>query len=361
MKSYCKGLVIDRAHVTRAFEAWRKAQAGHKNAWRVEAEYGSAAALIDEITDEIAGRCLAFRPIKRYEHHEPTNGKVRTIGVESVKQQVVDYAVVMAMQPLIDAKLGFWQVAGVPGKGQSACRRALRKWVREGGYHVKVDIRQCYPSISHRVVRRIVRRYVRSTDVLYCVDALLDTYDLGGLEIGSFFSLQMANLVVSFGYHHLEGLYRTRRGRRIPLITHQIWHMDDGLILARDKRNLRMAVRSLARYLRDEMGIELKPWKIARTGEHEPLDMGGFVVRDGRCTLRGPIFRRARRAFSRFKRRHTLRLAYRVVSYWGWLVNSDSDGFILRNGLNRQFRIARAIVSRAGRAGACTTLPVPQS
>ena len=356
MKSYCKGLVITRGDIAAAYEKWRRALAGHKNAWRVPKEHGSVSALIDEIAEEVAERRLSFRPIKRYEHREPTNGKVRIIGVESVKQQVVDYAVVMAMQPLLDAKLGHWQVAGVPGKGQGACRRAMRRWVREGGYHVKVDVRQCYPTIGHKVVRGIVRRYVRSPDVLYCVDALLATYDLGGLEIGSYFSLQMANLVISFGYHHIESLGRRRRGKWSPLITHQLWHLDDGLILSRDKRSLKVAVRSLVRYMHDELGLTVKPWKVARTSDAEPLDMGGYRVREGRCTLRSGLFRRARRAFAHFRRRRTLRLAYRVVSYWGWLVHADSDGFILRNGLNRLFRIARSIISRAGRTGQCTAI-----
>ncbi len=355
MKSYCKGLVMDRDHIERAYETWLHATAGHKNAWRVKREYGSADRLIDELADEIEGRRLILRPIRRYEHIEPTNGKVRTIGVESVKQQVLDYAVVAALMPMINAKIGYWQVAGVKGKGQVACKRAMRKWVLDGGYHVKLDIRQCYPSISHKVVRQIMSKYVRSPDVLYCVGAILDTYDMGGLEIGSYFSLQMANLVVSFGYHHLEGLSKERRGKRVPLITHQLWHMDDGLILARDKRNLKMAVRSLIRYMREEFGLEFKPWKVAPTGEIEPLDMGGFIVREGRCTLRAPIFKRAKRAFARFRRCHSVRLAYRVVSYWGWLVNTDSDGFILRNGLNRLFRIARRIISRAGKAEQWTT------
>lgn len=352
MKSYCKGLVMDRAHIARAYDEWSHAKAGHKNAWRVPKEHGSADALIDELVREIDGRCLTLRPIKRYEHKEPTNGKVRIIGVESVKQQVLDYAIVLAMEPLLTAKIGYWQVAGVKGKGQKACRRAMRQWVHEGGYHVKLDIKQCYPSISHKVVRDIVRKYVRSTDVLYCVDAILATYG-EGLEIGSYFSLCMANLVISFGYHYLEGLGKTRRGKWVPLITHQLWHMDDGLVLAKDKRNLKMAVRSLVRYMHDEFGLTFKPWKIAKTDAIEPLDMGGFVVRDGRCTLRAPIFKRAKRAFSRFSKRHTLRLAYRVVSYWGWLIGTDSDGFILRNGFNRLFRIARGIVSRAGRTERC--------
>ena len=120
MKSYCKSLVMSRALVAAAYEKWRHAQAGHKNAWRVDAEHGSADALIDEITREIAGRCLTRRPIHRYERIEPTNGKRRVIGVESVKQQVLDYAVIGAMEPFLSAKLGYWQVAGVPGKGQAS-------------------------------------------------------------------------------------------------------------------------------------------------------------------------------------------------------------------------------------------------
>ena len=350
LKSYCKGLVMNREHLTKAYELWSRATAGHKNAWRVTKEYGSAEALIDELEREICERNLSLKPIHRYRHREPTNGKIRIIGVESVKQQILDYAVVLAMKPMLDAKLGFYQVAGVPGKGQLACKRAMRKWVHEGGYHVKLDIKQCYPSISRDVVRKIVYKYVRSTDVLYCVEAILDTYDKGGLEIGSYFSLQMANLVLSFAYHHLEGLHKVRRGKSVPLISHQLWHLDDALLVAPDKRNLKMAVRSLTRYLRDEFGLTVKPWKVARTSDAEPLDMGGFVVREHSCTLRPQIFLRATRAFRRFAKRRTLRLALRVCSYWGWLVHSDSDGVILGNGFNRLFRQARAIISRAGKA-----------
>lgn len=80
---------MDRAHIARAYDEWSHAKAGHKNAWRVPKEHGSVDALIDELVREIDGRCLTLRPIKRYEHKEPTNGKIRTIGVESVKQQVL--------------------------------------------------------------------------------------------------------------------------------------------------------------------------------------------------------------------------------------------------------------------------------
>ena len=354
IKTYCKGYAVDRAAVLRAYDAWLSSESGHKNGWRVGKEYGGAEALTEEILWEVTMRSLRFKPIVRYNRVEPTNGKVREIGIASVKQQVVDYIVVTAVSDLLSAKLGYYQVAAVKGKGQGVCARALSKWVREGGYFVKADVRKCYPSIKHDVVMRILRRYVRSPDVLYCAEALLATYGHGGLEIGSYFSLCMAQLVLSCAYHHVEGLHKTRRDRRVSLVSHQIWHLDDVMLFSRGKRDLRMAMRSLEHYMASELGLELKPWKICKVSPDEPCDMGGFVVRHlrsrtgkmrVRVTVRHGTFLRTRRAFRAFARRPGLAASYRVISYWGKLVHSDSYGFVSRTGARLAFNRARRIVA----------------
>lgn len=350
MKSYCKGLKVTREMVAQAYQDWLAGQSGHKNGWRVEREHGSANELIDEIHREIRNRTLSFRPIRRYVHHEPTNGKVRVIGVESVKQQVCDYVAVDALRPLLDARLGFYQCAGVPGKGQRLCRTALRKWSREGGYFVKVDVRQCYPSCSPEVVLRVLRKYVKSQDVLYVCERLMSTYDRG-MEIGSYFSLCALNLVLSFAYHHVEGLGKVRRGRWRPLVSHQIWHMDDCLLMGRDKRDLRRAARSMERFLRDELGLALKPWKVCRVSATERPDMGGWVAADGRCTLRGGTFVRGRRAYRRFRHGPSLPGARRVCSYWGWFRHADLERLARAAQLHRGARMASSMVGRYERLG----------
>ena len=166
MKTYCKRTVVDYGFVANAYDKWLHAPAGKKNAWRVESEYGSADKLIAEITGEIDSRTLTFRPIHRYQHSEPCNGKVRTIGVLSVKQQVVDYVIDTALFEFIDAKLGFYQISGVKGKGTKLARSAMRRWIRDGKYHVKVDVEKCYPSISTQVVMDIVSKHVKNDTVL---------------------------------------------------------------------------------------------------------------------------------------------------------------------------------------------------
>ena len=343
MKSYCKNLVIDETHVTEAFNGWMRSQAGRKNFSRIAAEHGDPQTLIQEITTEIRERRLTFRPIRRYKRREPSNGKVRLIGIESVKQQVCDYVAVTVMEPFLHAKVGFYQVASVPGKGQLLAAKAISKWVNDGGYWVKVDVRKCYPSIRHDVVMRLLRKYVRSRDVLYLCETLLGTYSRG-LDIGSYFSLRMAQLVLSLGYHHVESLGTVRRGKRRPLVTHQLHYMDDILLMSRSKRDLRMATRSLEKYLAG-IGLELKPWKICQVGDQEPIDMAGYVMRPGRVTIRSSVFLRARKAYRDFDRAQTVEGARRVCSYWGWLVHTDSRRFIVSAGARTTKQRAVALIS----------------
>ena len=364
MRSYCKGLVITRQMVEAGYDDWLSKESGRRNEWRVYREYGCPEALVEEILWQVTLRSLEFPPIRRYERTEPTNGKVRIIGIESVKQQVVDHMAVVLLEPFLSRRMGFYQVASVPGKGQRLVRDTLRRWAPDARYHVKADVRQCYPSIRHDVVLGILGKYVRSDDVIYVCETLLSTYD-EGLEIGSYFSLKMANLVLSFAYHYVEGLHKVRRGRRVPLVDHQMWYMDDLILVGHDKRDLRVAMRRLEAYMRDELSLGLKPWKIARTSEAEPLDMGGWVVRvrhpyvtpddgsrvvdEGRTrvtvSLRGGIFLRGTRAFRRFERHPSVGNALRCLSYWGWLTNSDCGGAIRRRRIDSLASRARRMVS----------------
>lgn len=344
MKTYCKHTRIDETLVREAYQRWLRSRSGKRNGWRVEQEHGSAQALINEIADEVSERRLRLRAISRHRYVEPTNGKVRTIGVESVKQQVLDYAIVIAIEPMLSAKVGFWQVGGIPGKGQLMAAHALRRWSQDGGYWVHVDVAKCYPSISCDLVRGIVQRYVRSGDVTYALDAVLDTYD-GGLEIGSYLSLRLSQLVLSFAYHHVEGLGKARRGKYRSLVSHQVWYADDAILMSRDKRDLRSAVRALERFMRDELGLRIHPWKVCRIGDEEPIDLAGFVVRPRRTTVRPSVFLRARRSVRRFERTPNERRARQVTSYWGWLSNADCDGFVRRSGVVRAIIDASRMIS----------------
>lgn len=344
-----------------AIARWRSSESGRKNSRRIEKEHGSDEALADEIVREVLTGTLQTRPIRRHDKIEPTNGKVRHLSVASVKQQVLDYVVDTALKPWIDARVGYWQVSGKklpprkdgkPAKkmGQRAAKLAAEKWVKEGGYHVHLDVTKCYASISHDVVMGILEKYVRGAGVLYICRHLLGTYG-PGLDLGSFFSLRMCQLTLSFAYHHMEEVHKTRRGRRVRLITHQIWYADDIWLFSQDKRDLKMACRRLVAFMKKELGLTLKPWKVCRVGTPgeagtEPVDIAGYRVTPVGTTVRKTTFRRLRRAFMRFRRRGGgIRLARRCASYWGYLKHTNSRHYCKIHGIGEEMAEVRATVS----------------
>lgn len=367
MKSYCKGLKITEEIVSEAFAEWSAGQAGRKNAHRVAKEHGSERELVEEITREIRGRCLKTRPIGYRVRREPNHGKERLIAVESVKQQVLDYVAVHCLKPLLDARIGYYQVASVRGKGQVWLSRRLKRWTGECRYFVKTDFRKCYPSTPVDACMRMLRKYVRSDDVLYLCGYLMGTYrdmrgesgvpsDGGkrGLNIGSYFSLMLELLVLSFAYHHVEGLRKERRGKSVKLVAHQAWYMDDCVMFGSSKRDLKMAVRSMGEYMEREFGLRLKPWKVCKsTGakDSEQVTMAGFRTNGVKVNVADGTFIRLRRCYRRVF--SNPRVARRACSYWGWLKYSDSWNYIKYNGVRKALRLAKATVSREDRRQAC--------
>lgn len=163
MKTYCKGLEFTRKSVVEALHRWKKSDSGKENGWRVADEYGTETAFVDRIWLELSTETLTFEPIRTYLKHDPNSGKLREISVESIKRQVCNYLCVGALEPLLAAKVGFWQVSsGVKGKGAALGMRKLRRAVHRFAYHVHVDIRNCYGSMQTAIVEGLVARYVKN-------------------------------------------------------------------------------------------------------------------------------------------------------------------------------------------------------
>lgn len=346
MRTYCRNRKVTRQDVVNAVSSWSRNESGRKNFWRIGKEYGSVDALVDEILSEIDGRSLSFRPIRRYETIEPPGNKVRIIGVESVKQQVVGYLAVNMLSEMIDRRVGRFQMSSIKGRGQLKAAKTIRRWVRSGNarYWVHLDIRKCYPSFDRGKIMDMLRRHAGSDDVLYVVESLLSTYG-GGLNIGSYFSLKCCQLMLSFAYHFVESQHYVRRGRKRWKITNQLWYADDIYFLGTNKSQMRSLIADLSSYLRDMFGLELKPWKICKMGDDEPIDIAGFVVRKNSVTIRKTIFFRIMRAVRKFRRSLSTRLARSVTSYYGWICHTSSSKIRQRHSISYIMYLAKHMAS----------------
>ena len=334
MKSYCKRTdITDEGFCLMAVRDFLRGKGSRPEVLQLLREHGGEEGLAFFLAASIRDRRVSVAPIKYFNRIEPISGKHRTIGRETALHQCYDYIAVNGLKELFDAKIGHYQTASLPGKGQIFAQRAIKKWVREkrARYFVKIDIRKYYPSVDQQVLRSMLARDVRNEPLLYLVGYLLDQFP-SGLNIGSYLSQYLANYYASYAYHYAqERLRKVRLNKRTGAVTdkrlidHCLFYMDDILLMGHDKRDLKMAVRMLAKYMGQALHVEIKPWKICRV-DREPIDMVGYVFYSYKTTIRPAIFLRARRAFSKAEKSAypKLRLAYRCVSYFGYFKHSDS-------------------------------------
>lgn len=294
--------------------------------------------IAEYMSECIKNRQLALKPIKYFTRMDGMSKKERIIGVQEPLHQMFDYVAVECMKSLFNAKIGVFQCASLPGKGQSYGKKHIERWVKEKKtvYFVKGDISKCFPSISHKKLKQLLKRDIKNDTVLWLIYGLIDMFD-EGLSIGSYLSQYLSNYYLSYAYHYAsQQLFKMRKTRRkgnvrVRLINHVLFYMDDFLLTGSSKKDLRKAMKMLIKYIDDFLGLEVKPdWKVCKISDTEPIDMMGFVFRKDRTTIRAKIFLKTRRYFLQAKKllkqglAISKLLAHRCVSGYGWYKHTDS-------------------------------------
>lgn len=310
------------------------------------------------ISKSIKSRDLNLKPIRYFTRIDGMNKKERIIGVQEPLHQMFDYVVVEGMKSLFKAKIGVFQCASLPNKGQSYGKKHIERWVKEKGtiYFIKGDISKCFPSISHEKLKQILKRDVKNDILLWLVCKLIDMFRQG-LSIGSYLSQYLSNYYLSYAYHYAsERLFKIRKtkhngNKRVRLINHVLFYMDDFLLTGSSKKDLKMAMKMLIKYINDFLELEVKPWKICKLSNKEPIDMMGFVFRKDRTTIRTKIFIKTRRCFLKVKRflkkglTVPKRLAYQCISGYGWYKNTDSFKIRKKLGIDEIHNMCKQIIS----------------
>ena len=211
---------------------------------------------------------------------------------------------------------------------------------------------------------------------LALVAALLRTDPGGALLIGSYLSAWLFNYVMSKFLREIAALGKMRRGAIKKLVSVYLSYMDDVATFADRAADLIMAVRRAGKWLHAALGLELKPETVAvdfltvdeerrrrRAGSPAArgcpgIDMMGYVVHRTYITIRRRVYRRIRRQYLRAARdlqrlgRIPLYRCYKLVSYYGDFVNSNSRRAREHLDADRLEGIAKATIGAAARRAA---------
>ena len=384
MKKYCKKVdITDRELIQKAVYKCLKNKYKRKDVHRMFSEYTGlptniikgmldefglkgmkmlAETVVDGVREEIIQSNIHFEPIWYKEKIDASSQKVRRIGIQNIKQQIYDYIAVEAMKDFLK-RIGEYQCAAMKGKGQSYGIKAIKRWMRNNNirYAGQCDISKCYPSIDRNKLMEFLRKYIKNEPLLKLVKMLITTFDTG-LSIGSYLSQYLCNLFLSQIYHEVaEKMYRIRNKRngtaeRINLIKHQLFFMDDILILGMNAKDIHKAMKLIIQKA-DEMGLKIKDnWMVFTTVQKRKddghfIDIMGVRIYRQHITIRRRVFLRVRLSYKRTqalikqKKRIPVWLARKCMSYKGILDHTDSQNIKKRYNANKTIQYCKGVIS----------------
>ena len=315
--------------------------------------YPIADDLCNQLLHEIKTRQIKLKPICYQQRIDGSQGKLRTIGISSMKQQCFDYIAVTALLPMFNAKIGTYQCASIPKRGQIYGVHAIEKWVRsnpkECKHIVKCDVRKYYPQVNKDKLLSLLKRDVADKDILYLVETLVSTYDQG-LCIGQYLSQYLANYYLSYAYHYMDDhCYKIRRNKRVNLLSHKLLYMDDVFMCGSSKRDVLLAFNMMRKYLKEELFLDIKDgYKIFEL-DKQPIDMMGFKIYTYKTVIRKRIFERLNRKFNKYKSPFNdldYHEAYSVISYYGFIKHSYSKNYANKMKVKRVICKAKECINR---------------
>lgn len=235
---------------------------------------------------ELRAGTIAVGRFHQFVIHDP---KERVITAPCFRERVLHHAILNVCEPHFERWLIADSYACRKGKGREAALRRAQDYARRYGWFLKLDVRKYFDSVPHEpLLERLGRRF-KDGRLLGLFARILRSFRgaLGrGLPIGSLTSQHFANFYLGWFDRHVK------ESLRVP---GYVRYMDDMALWSDDKDALKRALASGEAFLRDELGLELKPAPYLNGTAHGMDLLGCRVFRH-----HGTLNRRSR---TRFRRR----------------------------------------------------------
>lgn len=317
------GQIISIENLRRADE---KARRGKAHTYGVRMHDRNREANILALHEALLTKTFKTSAYDIFTIHEPKERQIYRLPY--YPDRIVHHAIMNVLEPIWFRTFTHNTYSCVKGRGIEGCARKVERIIKsyEGRplYCLKIDIKKFYPSIRHDVLKRIVRRKIKDSDLLWLLDEIIDSTD--GLPIGNYLSQFLANLMLCYFMHTVN--------ERLRLDCTE--YADDIVFFADSKERLHTAFREVIRpYIEDELLLTVKAnWQIFpiarnRADRHgRALDYVGYKFFRNQKLMRKGI----KRNFCRAVRRLTQRtppvsppeFKQAIAPWLGWAQHSNS-------------------------------------
>lgn len=119
--------------------------------------------------------------------------------------RIIQWAVMLQIEKVFNRTFCTFVCASIKGKWWNWVMHLMNKYMKDAEgtkYCLKLDIKKFYPSINHRLLKKLLRKKFKDEKLLSLLDMIIDSFPWRkGLPIWSYLSQFLANYYLAFFDH----------------------------------------------------------------------------------------------------------------------------------------------------------------